>query len=438
MNLDDIRGKLFDNVLMDCIRDKFYHINVDPLTQKERLFFDNAGGALRLKGANDEFKKIDELPDCPEHSNSSALSLHELQLNAYADIKTIFNAKSGSIVTSLTASMVMFEIARAIIENVPGTNVVTTALEHPSAYDSAIIYAKKMGKEIRVAETNPITGGVDVESIVKLIDKNTCVLSVIYASNISGAILDIEEIIKAARAIKPDIYIICDAVQHAPHGVIDLEKTPVDAINIAPYKMGCPRGIGFGFVSERVAELPHDKLVSKDRSIWELGSPASGHFAAINSYVDYVCWIGSQSLDNDDRRALFVEGMNRMKMHERALMYKMLNGTLNCKGLRDIQGVTVYLDDEDLTKRDFIMAIGFNGINHKEAVNLLEKEGVITYERVISSPYSSRMLESLKFDGCVRVSPFHCHNVEDIEKFLKIVLNISQQISKESIKKSIV
>ncbi len=37
-----------------------------------------------------------------------------------------------------------------------------------------------------------------------------------------------------AREIKPDLYIICDAVQHAPHGLIDLRETPVDGINFAP------------------------------------------------------------------------------------------------------------------------------------------------------------------------------------------------------------
>ncbi len=29
--------------------------------------------------------------------------------------------------------------------------------------------------------------------------------------------MDMEAIVKAARTIKPDIYIISDAVQHAPH-----------------------------------------------------------------------------------------------------------------------------------------------------------------------------------------------------------------------------
>ncbi|WZL74556.1 hypothetical protein QBE52_07655 [Clostridiaceae bacterium 35-E11] len=206
---------------------------------------------------------------------------------------------------------------------------------------------------------------------------------------------------------------------------------------MAPYKCGCPRGIGFGYVSDRMSALDHDKLISKDKSIWELGSPASGHFAAISAYVDYICWFGAAFIKTDNRRTLFVEGINRIKMHERALMFAMLNGTAKCKGLRDIKGVTVYLDYEDLTKRDFIMAIGFDNMNHKQAVSILESEGVISFERVISSPYSSRMLRSLKFDGCVRVSPLHCHNINGIEKFLKIVEKNSNESKIEKFNQSI-
>ena len=39
-------------------------------------------------------------------------------------------------------------------------------------------------------------------------------------------------------------------------------------------------------------------------------------------------------------------------------MHAMLTGINGMKGLREIEGVTVYLDYEDLTKRDFILAIG--------------------------------------------------------------------------------
>ncbi len=419
------QGELFNEQLSKEIKELFHHVDEDPILNKRRIFFDNAGGSLRLKKANDALKEVDELPDCPEHSNYTAKWLLEVQRKASEDIKTIFNAKSGSIITSLTASMVIFEMNRAIIESVSGNNVVTTALEHPSAYDSVVSYAEKMGKEVRVAKTNPVTGGVDVSEITKLIDKDTCLLSFIYASNISGAVLDVESIIRECRQIKPDLYIVVDSVQHTPHGALDLEKTPVDGINFAPYKFFGTRGFGVGFMSERAAKLPHNKLIAKPLEEWELGSPAPSQFASITEIVNYVCWIGAKFIDSNDRRELYVEGMNRINLHERALMYRMLNGSDIIEGLRNINGVKVYLDYEDLSTRDFIMAVGFDNIGCIEAVAEYEKRGVITFERVASSLYSARMLNSFGIEGVVRVSPLHCHDVNDIDEFLRITKEIS-------------
>ncbi|REM34137.1 aminotransferase, partial [Mycobacterium tuberculosis] len=88
------------------------------------------------------------------------------------------NATGGSVYASLTASGAMFDMVRAIAENVPGTNMVTTVLEHPSAFDAMSLYAQRLGRELRVAKSNPVTGGVDVEEIVRLVDKDTCLLNV--------------------------------------------------------------------------------------------------------------------------------------------------------------------------------------------------------------------------------------------------------------------
>lgn len=414
------QGQLFSELLSQEIKDKFYHVDIDPINKTKRLFFDNSGGSFRLKAASNTFKKLDELPDCPDHGNTTAKWLMGIQEEGYRSIKTILNIDTGSIITSLTASMVMFDMVRTVMENVTGGNVVTTLLEHPSAYDAMASYAAATGKELRVAKTNPLTGGVDVEDIIKLIDQDTCLLTFMYASNVSGALLDEEKIVAEARKIKPDLYIIADAVQHAPHGIIDVSKVPVDGINFAPYKFFGPRGFGVGYVSERLAKLPHNKLIAKPHDYWQLGSPAPAHFAAVTEVVNYVCWIGEKFINSTERRALFVEGMTRIKLHERALMHLMLEGTGNIEGLRHIDGVNVYLDCKDLTKKDFIMAIGFDNLGYKKAVEHYETAGVVTFERLLSSPYSSRMLQSFGLKGAVRVSPIHCHNLQDIEEFLSI------------------
>lgn len=420
------QGQLFSDELQKQIRDKFNHVDHDP-TIGSRLFFENAGGSFRLKKALEAHNNIESLPDCPERIHAAALMLTGIQNAGLSDVRLIFNAKGGSIITSLTASQTMFEMTRAIAENVPGTNIVTTAMEHPSAFDAAQMYAEQTGREFRVAKANPRSGGVDVEEIIKLIDRDTCLLSVIYASNISGAVLDMGKIVAEARKIKPGLHIIVDAVQHAPHGIIDVEKLQIDGINFAPYKCFGNRGIGFAWVSDRVAVLPHHNLLAKEPGNWQLGSPAPSAFAAVSEVVNHVCWIGSQFIDNQDRRTLYVEGMNRIKLHERALQFRMLYGSEAATGLKNIEGVQVFFDQEDLTARDFIMAIAINGLDFTQAVREYEKHSIIVYERIAKSLFSRRILEACGLAGAIRISPLHCHTMEDIDQFLIVTKRLANR-----------
>lgn len=418
-------GLGFTPELMKEVKDRFLYVDEDKFSGR-RLYFDNAGGSFRLKSVEESFREIDSIPDCPERKHKMALYLQEVQRKGEEDIRIILNAgDSGSILTSLTASQVMFEMVRIISENVPGGNIVTSVLEHPSAFDAVSFYANRMGRELRVAKSNPVTGGVDVDEVCSLIDENTALLSVMMASNITGAIYDIENIVKKAREIKPDLYIICDAVQHVPHGAVDLQKLKVDGINFAPYKFFGYRGSGIAWVSDRVASFPHHKLAGNSPDKWELGSPAPAQFAAVTNIVDYVCWLGGQFTDSTCRRALFEEGMNRIKLQERALLHRMLEGTPEIPGMRHIKGVRLFLDYPDLTTRDLILSIGFENLGYTEAVREYEKRGVIVYDRLASSIYSSRMLESFGMDGAVRVSPLHCNSPEDIDLFLKITAELA-------------
>ncbi|QNK65254.1 aminotransferase class V-fold PLP-dependent enzyme [Variovorax sp. PAMC26660] len=425
--LNRTRGEAFSSVLMREVKQRFLLVDHDH-HGRERLYFDNAGGSFRLKAAVERFAQVDAIPDNAERIHATAVELQDIQARGSADLRTILNAQGGSVYASLTASGAMFDMVRAVAENVPGTNMVTTVLEHPSAFDAMSLYADRLGRELRVAPSNPVTGGVDVDAIVGLVDQGTCLLNVIYASNISGAKLDIEEIVRRARAIKPDLYIVVDAVQHAPHGLIDLQKTPVDGINIAPYKFfGC-RGSGLTWVSDRAAVLPHHKLAGKKPDYWDLGSAAPWQFAVLTEIVDYVCWLGSHFTDATDRRALFVAGITHIELHERALLATLLEGTPNATGLREIKGVNVFLDHEDLSKRDLILGIGFDRIDCTQAVVEYGKRGVTVYERVATSIYSKRMLESFGLAGTVRVSPLHCNSIADMEKFLRITREIAADI----------
>ena len=417
-------GVLFSEELTRKIKARFRYVDQD-VDGHPRLYMENAGGSFRLTAAVERLANIDAVPNCPERMDQTARTLEEIVEQGAVDFKLILNAKGGAVFASLTASEAIFDIVRAIAENVPGTNIVTTILEHPSSFDAVSFYARRLNKEMRVAKSNAATGGVDVDQVTALIDRNTCLLSVMYASNISGAKIDIKEIIRRARMIKPNIHIIVDAVQHAPHGLIDLQDTSVDAINIAPYKFfGC-RGSGMSWLSDRAAQLPHHKLANKPIDAWGLGSPTPAQFVVITAIVDYVCWLGSHFTNDTERRMRFAAGMRGIELHERALLSHLLDGGPDIKGLRGIDGVEVLFDDSDLTKRDLIVAMTLRNLGPADAVREYQRHGVVVYERVQSSPYSKRMLDSFGLSGAIRVSPLHCHSANDIERFLVVTAQIA-------------
>ena len=425
--MDETKGILFDESFQKELKGRFCYPDGDP-KYGERLFFDNSGGSLRLRSCVEAKAELEMFPDCPEMIHARGMGLKELAKEGAREIlEIIFGAKSGALMTELTASQTMFQMVGIIMENTGGKNAVTSAIEHPSSYDAMEYYCRKTGKEMRVVPANHETGGIDPDEVVKYIDQDTCLLSIMAASNISGTIMDLEEIARRARQINPDIYIISDAVQHAPHCTMDVDKLQIDGMNFAPYKFFGVRGCGFAYVSDRVANMPHHRLLAKEQKTFELGTCSPGNFAAAMEIINYVCSIGKHFIDSDDRKALYKEGMRRIHLQERALLYHMLEGTEEIPGLRHIEGVHIYTDTQDLTCRDLIAAIGIDNIDYTQCVAEYQKRGITVYERINTSIYSKRIVEALGLTGAIRVSPLHCHGTEDIDKFLKITGEIARE-----------
>ena len=192
----------FPPELQKQIKEKFFYVNEDCRGRK-RQFFENSGGSLRLIEAVRKKCEYEKIPDCPERIHDISMELKAVKERGMRDImEVVFGAEPGhgALITELTASQVMFQMVRAIMENAKGTNAVTTSVEHPSAYDSMKLYCGKTGREFRVAMANPATGGVDTEEILRHVDKDTALLSVMSASNISGYIFDMETICREATS----------------------------------------------------------------------------------------------------------------------------------------------------------------------------------------------------------------------------------------------
>ena len=88
------------------------------------------------------------------------------------------------------------------------------------------------------------------------------------------------------------------------------------------------------------------------------------------------------------------------------------------------------MDTEDLTHRDLIVAMGIDGVDMTKCVEEYQKRGVTVFERVNSSVYSKRIVEGVGLTGAIRVSPMHCHTVEDIEEYLRVTKELAEELAK--------
>lgn len=408
---------LYSRKLMEEIRSRFIYVDWDPYSGK-RIFFEAASGSLRPKSVIEAMEKETCLPDQQGRANPGSNHSGEVTAKGIEDLMIFFGAKSGQTIPGWSSSHVIYRITNAVLSTIPGTNVVTTGLDHASVRSAVTQFAEKYGKEERIAEPSRETGSVSLETILEKIDTDTCFLVVIHTSNVTGEIFDVKTIVKEARRIKPDLFVMVDGVQYSPSDLIDVEDIGADAYVIAPYKNYGVKGCGYAHVSDRLAKLPHWKYVFKPETSWDIGGVEHQSYAAWSAVVDYLCWLGGHFTDSTNRRALVVAAMQSVKAHSTGLLSILINGTDTVEGFKDMERVTVYGMGEDLSSRACLVGFNLEGIESTHGCELY-KDKQLRLHAPGQDPFFAAMLKQLGIQSFIRLSACHYNSPEEIELFLK-------------------
>lgn len=127
-------------------------------------------------------------------------------------------------------------------------HIVSTAMEH-----HAILHTLEAleAQGFTVTLLRPEADGiVTATQVAEAITDTTCLVSVMYANNETGAIQPIREI--GALCRKRGVLFHTDAVQAAGHLAIDVQRDNIDMLSLSAHKFHGPKGIGLLFANSNI------------------------------------------------------------------------------------------------------------------------------------------------------------------------------------------
>jgi len=167
------------------------------------------------------------------------------------------------VITSSTTegnNTVIKTFLHEFLEGSEKNHIISTVAEH-SSIKAPLKYCKKMGMDVTYVGTD-INGLVNIKEIEEAITDKTCLISVLIASNETGAIQDIKEI--SAIAKKHGVFMHSDGAQAISRMKVDVTDLGVDYFSFSAHKFHGPKGVGGLFVKGGV---PYNTLIHGAKNV---------------------------------------------------------------------------------------------------------------------------------------------------------------------------
>ena len=409
--------------LIAAIRDRFAHVESCPF-QGERIFFENAGGALTLKKVAETSAFYAAIPDNPGRINPAGQGTQNVINKAKADLCVFMNASSGQFFAGESGTELLFRLIRTACLVAPkGAKVIGSSIEHPATRSAARRWAGIAGLEYSNVQHDDETGLVTAEDYATRMTPDVAVATILHASPVTGMGMDVAAISAAIRAVSPDCLIIVDGIQHAAHGQLDLDAYNVDGYAISPYKVFSRHGYGIAWISEKLSALPHDMLIDAPATGWEFGTRDAGSYATMSDVIDYFVWRGGAVSDETEPRKRIEAAGRAIHGYETHLTNAMINGVGNLPGLRDMDHIRI-LAGSDNAAREGLVSVVVDGVPSEQVVETLNQQGIRTHVRK-ADHYSGNVLTPLGLSDCIRISLCHYNTEQEVAQLLAVLKDMS-------------
>ena len=248
-----------------------------------------------------------------------------------------------------------------------GDEIVVTRAEHHANLVPWQELAARTGAGLRWLDLTE-DGRIDPATADAVTDR-TRVLALTHASNVTGAITPLADILPAARAAGALVVLdTCQSAAHLPLDFADLSAAGVDAMVLSSHKMLGPTGVGALVATEELLDAMPPVLtggsmievVTMESSTYmpaparfEAGSQPLAQAAGWRASVGYLARLG----------------MDRLHAGEQVLTRRVLDGLAAIEGVR-------LLGPADTTQRLGVVAFTIDGVHPHDVGQVLDAAGV--------------------------------------------------------------
>ena len=249
--------------------------------------------------------------------------------SARDSIAAFVGAEGDEIAFTINATEALNEVAFVLGDARAGAlkvtaddTIVITELEHHANLVPWQELAERTGATLKwYKSTND--GRIDLDSLE--LDESVKVVAFTHQSNVTGAVADVEEIVRRAKAV--GALTVLDACQSVPHMPVDFHELDVDFAAFSGHKMCGPSGVGVLYgKAEHLDKLPPFltggsmiEVVTMEKTTFaappqrfEAGTQMTSQVVGLGAAVKFLSDIGMENIHahEQDLTAYALEKLN--------------------------------------------------------------------------------------------------------------------------------
>lgn len=332
---------------------------------------------------------------------------------ARAVVADFISAQSSEIVFTKSATESINVVSYGFSNHLPKNdafyineqnNIVVTQLEHHANLLPWQQLAKRSGAKLSWLGITQ-DAQIDISNIESVINEKTKIVAITHQSNVSGAITQLEPIVKRAREV--GAILLLDACQSVPHMAVDVNNLDVDFLTYSGHKAVGPTGVGVLWGRSELLEkmepmitggsmIDHATIESatwaKAPKKFEAGVPNMAQAVGLGAALNYLTKIG----------------MEKIHAHEEILVERALTG------LQNISGVDI-IGSKSSRNRGSAISFTIEGVHPHDVGQVLDDMGIAVRT---GHHCAWPLMQELKLNATTRASFYLYNTPEEVDVFL--------------------